>query len=42
MASIVTRSSVLEFEDVEDDVSIAVEKVLATAPTKVHRQLTIV
>ena len=42
MASTVTRSSVLESEDVEDDVSIAVEKVLATAPTKVHRQLTIV
>ena len=39
MASTVTRSSVLESEDVED-VSIAVEKVLGKAPTKVHRQLT--
>ena len=40
MASTVTRSSVLESEDVEDDVSIAVEKVLVKAPMKVHRQLT--
>lgn len=38
MASTVTRSSVLESEDVEDDVSIGVEKVLPKAPTKVHYQ----
>lgn len=37
MASAVTRSSVLESEDVEDDVSIEVEKVLPKAPTKVHQ-----
>ncbi|KAG0580286.1 hypothetical protein KC19_4G162700 [Ceratodon purpureus] len=35
MASTATRSSVLESEDVEDDVSIGVEKVLPKAPTKV-------
>jgi hypothetical protein len=39
MASTVTRSSVLESEDVEDDVSIGVEKVLPKAPMKVPHQL---
>lgn len=39
MASTVTRSSVLESEEPEDDVSIGFEKSMQSAPVKVHHKL---